>query len=289
VLKTSLQDFAWSQDYMMQQSIGMSGKRVAPPASLQQILEQQVHPYAQSKGYRLERQYPIPEVSGLYQRLMLAMPDTGSRRSVEALGTDWQTSNGQQKAYIQIVNYRIQQPNIVSWYFTITELSADRDYFEEARKAYLYSAANAQINPQWISYMNGELMGNIRKTEDFWAQASAQSAAAHQQRMQAIAARGDAARSLGETYSDILDISHRGYLNRSNINDAGHAKTIRSINNTSLIGNHETGEHYSVPSGAKHYWVSSQGTYIGTDNPLFDPNLEHGTKDHEWTRFAVED
>lgn len=93
---------------------------------------------------------------------------------------------------------------------------------------------------------------------------------------------------MGDTYSDILDISHKGYLNRSNINDAGHARSVRAANGSTLIGNHETGEHYTVPTGSDYYWVSEEGTYFGTDNALFDPNTDRRTNDKNWTKFAVE-
>ena len=106
--------------------------------------------------------------------------------------------------------------------------------------------------------------------------------------MNAIAAAGTTNKSIGDTYSDILDISHKGYLNRSNINDAGHSKTIRGINETTMIGNHETGEHYNVPMGSNYYWVSNDGMYIGTDNALFNPNTERGVNEKNWTKFAVE-
>ena len=44
----------------------------------------------------------------------------------------------------------------------------------------------------------------------------AQLQAGHQARMAAIAAAGQTSRSVGATYSEILDISHAGYMNRSN-------------------------------------------------------------------------
>lgn len=286
VYKAELEKFAWSDDPMMQQSLQMGGQVLAQPLSCQQLLDQYVKVNAEAQGYVFQKSYDLPEVAGLFQRLFSAMPNTGSQRRVEAMGTEWDKGNGNQ-SFILLITYQIIQ-QAVMWNVQTTELESEPGYFDEAVDAYCYSLANAQLNPQWIQYMNGQLMGNIQQNNEFWRQASAQSAAAHQQRMQSIAARGNTALSVGNTYSDILDISHKGYLNRSSINDAGHGKTVRSINQTTLIGNHETGEHYDVPSGSNYYWVSDDGFYIGTDNALLDPNSDQRMNEKQWTKFAVE-
>lgn len=287
VYKTELEQFAWSNDPMMQQTLQMNGQVLAQPMNTRQLLEQFVRPNAEAQGYTFLKSYDLPEVAGFYQRLFTAMPNTGTQRQAEALGTEWETASGS-RSFVLLVRTRFVGQQAVQWNVQTTELETMPGYFTEAIHAYCYSLANAQLNPQWIQAMNGQLIGNIQETNKFWAQASAQSAAAHQQRMQAITARGNAALSAGKTYSDILDISHKGYLNRSNINDAGHAKTVRAINETTLIGNHETGEHYDVPSGSNYYWVSDDGFYLGTDNALLDPNTDKRMNEKQWTKFAVE-
>ncbi|PKA82556.1 hypothetical protein ATE92_0687 [Ulvibacter sp. MAR_2010_11] len=287
IYKTETNQYAWSNDPFMQQSIQMSGKTLAAPLSTQQILQQYILPSAQSQGYSLIKSYPLPEVQGFWERFATGMPNTGNQRKIEALGSDWNTGTGT-KAFIILLKMETISPQSMVWMLNTTEMEVNSDDFDEAKNAYLYATANTQINPQWVAYANGKLVGDIQRTESFWADASAKSAAAHRQRMQAIAAQGNAAKSIGDTYSDILDISHKGYLNRSNINSAGHTKTVNSITGTALIGNHETGEHYNVQSGNNHYWVSNDGLYIGTDNSLFDPRIDNRTNNKEWTKFAVE-
>ena len=287
VHKMESESYAWSNDPMVLETIQMSGHAIGQPISNQQLLNQVIKPNAQSQGYKFLKSYEVPEVSGLYQKLFNAMPNTGSQKKVEAMATEWENNQGS-KSMILMVRYDIIKSQVVNWTIQTTEIEASDDYFAQAKNAYIYSLANAQINPQWIQVMNGQLMHNIQKSDEFWNRAAQQSAAAHAQRMQAIAAAGNTSRSIGDTYSDILDISHKGYLNRSNMNDVGHSKTIRGINETTLIGNHETREQYNVPSGSNYYWVSNQGTYIGTDNALFDPNIDNRTNDDSWTKFAKE-
>lgn len=287
VYKTETQRLAWSTDPMMRQTIRMSGQTLQPPLSIREVLEQSVIPSARARGHRFLTSYPLDEVTGFWQRFLNAMPDTGSQRQVDALGAEFTNGSGARSLTV-VVRSQFTSGQAVTWTLQTTVLESASDYFDEAKSAYLYALANAQINPQWIQRMNGQLLGDIRQEQQYWANAAAHSAAAHRQRMNAIAARGDAATAVGDTYSGILDISHRGYLDRSNIADAGHAQTVRAIGEAALIGNHETGEHYRVPAGSRFYWVSNDGLYIGTDNALFDPNISRQTNDKDWTKFAVE-
>ena len=43
-----------------------------------------------------------------------------------------------------------------------------------------------------------------------------------------------------------------------------------------------------MPAGSNYYWVSGDGSYIGTDNPLFDPNTDNRMNGQNWTKFARE-
>lgn len=51
-------------------------------------------PSAQSQGYRFLGSSGAPGVEGFWQRLQAAMPDTGNRRSAEAMVTEWESAEG---------------------------------------------------------------------------------------------------------------------------------------------------------------------------------------------------
>jgi len=287
VYRTETAQFSYSDDPFMQQTIVQTGNRLAPVLTLEQILEQQVRPAAEAQGYRFTERYPIPEIEGFWQRFLAAMVQTGTRRQVRGLGTEWTDGQGT-RAFISIVQAVFQDPQSVRWTLQTTVLEAPNDRFEEATADYLYALGNTEINPQWQQMMNGSLVGQMRANEAFHQQMMEQSRAAHRQRMAAIEAQGAAARSVGQTYSDILDINHAGYLSRSDMNSSGHSAAIDAIGERTLIGNHETGEHYTVPSGSKYYWVSNDGSYLGTDNALYDPRTDSRINDLEWTKFVAE-
>jgi len=233
------------------------------------------------------RSYPLPEVEGFWQRLGSGMVQTGSQRQWRALGADFTDGRGTSTLVI-IVQGIFQDRQAIGWVLQTTSLEAPEEVFEEAKAAYLYAVGNTHINPQWQAMMNGRLQGQIRANQEFSREMMAQSRAAHQQRMAAIQAQGNAARSVGQTYSDILDINHAGYLKRDDIQSGGHDRLIDAIGERTLIGNHETGEHYKVDAGSQYYWVGNDGTYFGTDNPLYDPRIDQRVDDVEWTKFVTE-
>lgn len=287
VYQSQAHQFGWSPDPFMQQSIRQMGQQVAPPASVHQILEQQVKPGAQAQGYRFVGTIEVPGIAGFWQRALNAMPHTGTRRSVEALGSEWETSNGS-RVLILLIRTLFEGPQSITWRLVTTELESPAAHYEAAKSAYLYGIGSTELNPEWVAASNRNLIGSIAEIRRYWDNAAQISRNAHQQRMQAIEARGAAAQSVGKTYSDILDISHQGYLTRDNINSAGHSRTVNAIANTTVVGNHETGEHYTVDGNNAYYWMNNDGVYIGTDNALFDPRLHELTRNEEWTRFHKE-
>lgn len=284
---TEISRFAWSQDPFTQQTIVQMGQRLSPVLPLEQILEEQIRPAAAAQGNRLVRSYPTPEIEGFWVRFGTGMAQTGSQRRWQAVGSDWTDGRGT-KTFVSIVQTIFRKQQILYWILQTTSLEAPEEAFEEAKRAYVYAVGNTQINPQWQQMKNGQLTGQIRANESFARDMMARSRAAHQQRMAAIRSSGNTARSVGETYSDILDISHDGYLKRDDMTSAGQAHLVDAIGERSIIANHETGEHYQVDAGAKYYWVGNDATYFGTDNPLYDPRTDQRVNDVEWTKFVVE-
>lgn len=279
--------FAWSPDPFMQQSIARSGATVSPPMPLSQIVELQIAPGAQAQGYRLLGTFDIPGVRGFHERFQASLPDNGNLRRAEALATEWESRNGS-RSLIVVVKWESQSPQLLTWTLRTTELEASAAAYEQAKSDYLYALANTEMNPEWIAASNRALIESTRAIQRYWDNATQISAAAHQQRMQAISSQAATSRSVAKSYSDILDISHQGYLSRSDITSRGQADTVNAIHSRSVISNRGTGEFYQVDGDSQYYWVNGDGEYIGTDNSLFDPRIAPLTRDAQWTRFYKE-
>lgn len=279
--------FFWSDDPQWRQTAGQLGKPLMAPLPMHQVLQQIVVPAAQNHGNRLLKSYPVPEISGYWQRFIAGMPNNGVQRQIEALGTEWSRGPGE-RTFVAIVQFVSRDRQSASWQLNTQSLSAPEGAFDQAVADFRYAIGNGQINPQWQAMMNKQHIDQRRRNDAFWAEASTRSRAAHQQRMAAIASAGQAARSVGNTYSEILDISHAGYLKRNSMQSEGHSASIQQISGHTMIGNHETGEHYRVEDGHDYYWVNNDGLYIATDNPLFDPRNDQRINGENWTRFVKE-
>ncbi|WP_298902298.1 hypothetical protein [uncultured Psychroserpens sp.] len=290
VSKTETHNYAYASDNFSLQSLSQMQSQdlqIAPVESLRQILQNYVIPSAQSQGYSLIKQYDLPSVLKFWHQFESGMLNTGSKRQYNVLGTDWKDANGN-RSFIVFVQSIIYKDSFVYWTFQSTELEAPSTHFEKAKNAYIYGLANTQINMQWQQAKNTELLNTIRRNNAFWENATRQSKIAHNQRMAAINARGNSTRSIGDTYSDILDISHAGYLKRNDMNNAGQSKTINMIGERSTISNMATGERYNVNAGSKYYWVNTNGEYFGTDNSFYDPRIDKRINHEQWSQFEIE-
>ena len=189
---------------------------------------------------------------------------------------EWKDDKG--LSYITVVTVVVSEAFPVStWYLQGQYLVAENAHFEQARDAFLYGLIHTEVNPKWLQVVNQK---DAERAGRSWA--------AHNSRMAAIQSRSKASKSVSDIYSEISDISHAGYLERSSIQSHGQSASVRAINESSLISNHDTGERYQVDGNHNHHWVNSNGVYIATDNPLFDPRTDEQLKMFEWSQFQKE-
>lgn len=287
VSKTQTENYTYSNDPFTLQTVTQMGHQIWPVVSLESIVQQHTGPAIEAQGYVFVKSYPLPGVVQFWEKFASGMPQTGSRKQFHALGTEWTDNSGTQ-SFVVMVQTISAQGSLIMWSVQTTELESASEHFDKTKDAYLYAVANTEINPEWQQMKNGELINQINSNNAFWAMKSQESAQAHQQRMAAIQARGNTSQSIAKTYSDISDIRHAGYLQRNNINNEGHQSTVNMIAGQTVIGNHDTGEHYTVDTGSKYYWVNNNGEYFGTDNSLYDPRIDNTINDKQWTKFEVE-
>ncbi|WP_034260745.1 hypothetical protein [Altibacter lentus] len=287
IYKTERYEYFYSNDSFTNQTAMQMGKQVSQPMSLEDIVTHQIKPAMEGRGYTFVTSYSLPGVVGFWNRFSQGMPQTNSQRTYYAIGSEYQGSNGLSIFILALQTFTQNNDGII-WSISTTHLEASHAYFSEAKDAYIYGVSNTELNPQWQQFKNGQLAANFKRNDAFYREQIMKSEAAHKQRMSMIAAQGNTSRSVGTIYSEISDISHAGFLNRSNINSDGHSKTVNMIAENTLIGNHATGEHYTVPSGTNHYWVNNRGEYIGTNNSLYDPRIDNKINSTEWTKFDVE-
>ena len=283
--------FFYSDDPSARQAAQMAGRQIAPVIPLNRFLEQQFSPYMAQRGYRLVDRFPLPKIVALQELQAAAMPQGLSKRNFEALGVEWEGQDGS-RAYTQLVlmlssRPQPQGPPFIAWSVSALELYAGQAQYESARDALMYASENTEPNPRWQIAKNEELLRNIRANQQYADARTRESHIQHVGRMNAILARGEASANVAKINSDILDINHAGYLTRSNMVSAGHARTVDTIAGQSVIANPNTGEHYKVEAGSKNYWVNAEGQYFRTDNSLYDPRTDRSISNQQWQPFEV--
>lgn len=267
--------FANNQDGL--EMLQMEGAKNTPPYSIQKIVDELFMPTARQSKRELVKTYPLEEYAqtrkDFLARLFKSVP---VRESVTAYALEWKDDQG--LSYITVLSVVVSEAfPISSWFVQGQYLVAENDYFESARDAFLYGLVHTEVNPKWLETVN---------QRD--AQIAGRSWAAHESRMNAIKARGEASKSIADIYSEISDISHAGFLERSNIQSKGHSASIRATNETTLIANQNTGERYEVEGNNNYHWVNSNGVHIATDNSLFDPRTDEQLKMFDWSQFQAE-
>lgn len=279
--------FSWTDDPTMLQTLQMNrGTTVARWIPLQQHIEQVIKPILINAGFSLVNTYPLPAILKTVQTVSVASTGSSNIRQ-ELLGTEWQHRDGSMMFAL------VQQNTLVDQVMTtrqieVTRLTSPKAQFESARDAYIYARSHVEIDPTGIQASKGKHLATMDASRQRDAERMAQLQAGHQARMAAIAAAGQTSRSVGATYSEILDISHAGYMNRSNTIAAGQAAVVDALSGHQVISNTDTGERYRIDGNSRYYWVGQDGTYIGTDNPNYDPRLDRSINQNNWAPFDVQ-
>ncbi|APY12700.1 hypothetical protein BWZ22_16375 [Seonamhaeicola sp. S2-3] len=263
-------------NYLTQQS----GRPIAPVKNINRIISEDILPYAESQGEQLINQYPLPQLARFDKRfdsyLFKGFPEN---KQYECMATEWVDKNGE-KSIVIIRYFTNQYPTTggMDWGYTLNAMGAPAQEFETAKKAFINSLVNFQINPQWLQTNN-----------NYYLQKTRQSNTQHQQRMAAIRAQGEASRNIGNTYSSITDSSFESWKRINAMNNAGHSKTINNgVWERTTVTNPNTSQQYYVEGQNNHYWMNKNNEYIGTNNALYNPNIDNSINNQQWTQYDVE-
>lgn len=91
--------------------------------------------------------------------------------------------------------------------------------------------------------------------------------------------RGAADRSqiIADTYSEISDMQMRGWEERNATNDRIHARNVDAATGTSRYADPDTGQ-VRLDSNYDNAWRTTDGDYLQSDDPNFDPNRDLDTE-----------
>lgn len=264
------------QNYYVKQG----GSIIQPPKTINRVIQEDLKPYLESQGLRLVNQFPIPQLAQFDKRFdSYLFKSSPENKQYQCIATEWEDKNGGKS--IGIIRYFTNQYTTIGgmdWGYTFNSMEAPKDKYEQAKKALINALVNFQINPKWVQANNRH-----------YSNLSQQSNAGHQQRMAAINAQGQAIRNNGKTYSSITDSNHESWKRRNGITDAGHSNSINSgVWERSTVSNPNTGQTYQVEGQNSYYYGNNNNEYIGTNDALYNPNIDNSMNDQEWTQYNIE-
>jgi hypothetical protein len=266
------QFFMYTSDPRMQQSYLAAGQKLRPMPGVEQLVQQDIAPWAEKRGLRFVRWSEIPEVSRMDQwyndQLYKAMP---SQMQIQAIGVDWVSTNGEPYFVLMHLNVSNGQ-NLQTWSYYCTAMRADKEYFEAAKKQLVFGLANARYNLKPIVAYN-EM--EARKAGQSWAAFSARMAQ-NQANFEA-SQRAFVNRSTGAH-----DALMSGWKERNAASDKAQERFVDTITERAKVVDPSSGQQYKVESGYNHYWMNADGKYLSTDKQDYDPNLDKSINNQKW-------
>lgn len=283
---------SFKNEYFYGQNMGgygnVGGRQFMAPMSADQYFQQIVKPHLQSQGHRFITSYAIPEYVGLMNKFAAGMPNTGTRRSFYAIGSDWQTGRGEKSMVTTVLSF-VEGPAGVTWYSQMTQMEAPSSKFDWAKRTVRNGVQKAKIGSQNQSILNRELVQFNRENDRKSAERMARSQREHDIRMEGIAAAGRASTARARDGMDALDSSMSSYQRIQAMKDGGQANSVRGIHGETIISDPYSGRRYDgAPAGRGNYWVGPDGELMTTEDPNYNPNTDNSVNSHDWTKFEPE-
>lgn len=266
------QSFMYVNDPNMQQVYYQSGQRLRAMPGIEQIIQQDLIPWANNRGLQFIKHYEIPEVSKIDKwysdQLYKAVP---TRSDMVAIGTDWKDANGNPFFLLLHINVS-NTAEMQNWYYMANSVEAEPAYFEKARKQYIFSLANTHYPLEPIMAYNER---EAQKAGISWA--------AHNQRMAQNQANFEASqRAHVNRTNAINDAIMSNWRERNAASDRQQEQFIDVITERTNVTDPSTGQKYKVSSGYNHYWMNSNGEYISTNQFSYNPNLDDNMNGVKW-------
>lgn len=255
--------FMYANDPWMNQNFQQMGFQVQAPKSVEQLIQQDLIPHAKSQGVSFVRKYELPQLARYQQNLdamfFKSMPTQNSFRCV---ATEWKDEKG--ISSILLIKYHVSQSQMsMSWGYIIESMEAPAAIFDQAKRDYINGMLNTQINPQWVRVCNQQAR-----------QQSQQSAAMHQQRMNALRAQGNQIIEAGKQHDAMTTRSHERFMDQ--------------LNDRVTVTHPSTGQSYKVDMGSNHYWINDNHELITTDNANYNPNGDLDVNGMNWVEAQIQ-
>jgi len=242
--------------------------------SIDQIIQTDIAQLMRRNNAQQLRVIDLPEVARCDQRMMAnywsAMP---TQKLHWVKGVEFKDAEGKLGILVvHLVSMRSQYGNTNFYY--LSALTANPSHYESAKKAFLYGISNIKQNLEYLALYN---RNEQQKSQVAWNN--------HNARMRSNQAAFNSFQQTQSTLSEIGDIYHQGYQERSAIRDRSHANVVDGILGQQTVTNPYNNQQVQVEYGYDNYYMNSNNEYIGTDDAFYNPNMDNTINNQEWQRI----
>ena len=267
-----LQSFMYTNDPQMQQVYYQSGQQVRAMPGIEQLIQQDIVPWAANRGLQYVRHYEVPEVSKVDKwyndQLYKAVP---GQSEIMAIGSEWKSSDG--SPYFLLIHLNVSATaQLMNWYYYCTGLEAEKTNFEKAKKQLIFALGNTHYPLEPILAYNQR---EAEKAGRSWAEFN--------QRMVQNQANFEAQqRAFVNKSNAINDAIMNGWRANNAASDKQQEQRVDGIYERTNVADPSNGQRYKVAAGANQYWMNSNGEYISTDRHDYNPNLDENMNEQRW-------
>jgi len=269
------QSFVYSNDWNMQRIYTQAGQRMRPFPGTDQVIRQDVIAWAGQQGMTLKSYKELPSITQIDKWYSDQLYKVGPvEQHFAAIGIELAKADG--SPYFLLMHLTVSNnTGFQQWFYLCQGLQSDRDYYEQARKHFVFSLENTRYAMEPIAEYNRR---EIQKAGQSWA--------AFQQRMRANWANFEAQQRAHVNKTEAVNNAIMGSYNaRMASSDRTHAQTIDTIRGETNAVNTATGQTYKVEAGYNHYWMNSDGQYLSTDHSDYDPNQDDAVNRANWQQL----
>lgn len=256
--------YAYSNDPTFMQQYQAVGYPVKFPLTADQTIEEILVSIGNTINRKMTKKYPLKQIEDydrMYDSMLFKINATPTH--IEAWAIEWEDPD--HTKWLTVFHYQITQPNNnVFWSYQASAIGAPAAYFEEAKRDYLNGLINRQVNTDWIMKMNQQNEYAIRKSEELNQRRIAEFKATSAERRRGWEKIQEERSLATEKYNDFL-------TDRVNIIDPN------------------TTSKYKIDNTSNHYWINTEGEYIGTEKYYDDPNKNDYLNNTTWRPLQIDD
>lgn len=260
-----------------------AGQKLRAPLMPEQVLEQEVAPKLRSEGYELVEQKPTPDL------VRKAREDASKMYRPQGFNPDFRQilsiwRKGDQRKAVFLGWLRNDSDGFIQWAYGTATVDAPAKYFETELNSFVQATLTAQVAPEALAAHKEQMQRQERQMQ----MQNQQSWAAHNQRMRDRWAAFNAQQAIHNDMVNSVNNSQMGAYNSTmSTMDNMQNSTINAIRGEQDAYNPFTGESGKIQSGYDNYWMNSDGQYFGTNDVMYDPNV-NGDWTGQWQQVPTQ-